>query len=71
VVTVLGVEDPSDPNYIYAESQGGEIGRINRHTWTAAASKPFPQYNERTALQLNTPHVDVPLMGLNGMACSS
>ena len=25
-------EDPSDPNYIYAEAQGGEIGRVNRYT---------------------------------------
>ena len=26
------LEDPSDPNYIYAEAQGGELGRVNRHT---------------------------------------
>ena len=25
-------EDTSDPNYIYAEAQGGEIGRVNRYT---------------------------------------
>ena len=25
-------EDPSDPDYIYAEAQGGEIGRVNRYT---------------------------------------
>jgi photosystem II stability/assembly factor-like uncharacterized protein len=24
--------DPSDENYIYAEAQGGSIGRVNRHT---------------------------------------
>jgi photosystem II stability/assembly factor-like uncharacterized protein len=24
--------DPSDPDYIYAEAQGGSIGRVNRHT---------------------------------------
>jgi len=24
--------DPSDPDYVYAEAQGGTIGRVNRHT---------------------------------------
>ena len=40
-------EDPADPNYIYAESQGGEIGRVNRHTLEARSIKPFPNYNEK------------------------
>ena len=38
--------DPSDPDYIYAESQGGEIARINRRTHEARNIKPLPQYNE-------------------------
>ncbi len=40
-------EDPADPNYIYAESQGGEIGRVNRHTLEVRSIKPFPNYNEK------------------------
>lgn len=40
-------EDPADPDYIYAESQGGEIGRVNRHTLDYRGIKPQPQYNEK------------------------
>ncbi|HCX29448.1 MAG TPA: sialidase [Blastocatellia bacterium] len=39
--------DPSDPNYIYAEYQGGEISRINRKTHESRNIKPLPQYNEK------------------------
>jgi photosystem II stability/assembly factor-like uncharacterized protein len=38
--------DTSDPTYIYAESQGGEIGRVNRKTHEARSLKPLPQYKE-------------------------
>src|SRR5438270_2463157 len=38
--------DTSDPDYIYAESQGGEIGRVNRKTHEARTLKPLPQYKE-------------------------
>ncbi len=49
-------EDPSDPDYIYAESQGGEIGRINRHTLSGQGIKPQPQYNEKKLrFNWNTP----------------
>ncbi|HTA24003.1 MAG TPA: hypothetical protein VK763_10745 [Terriglobales bacterium] len=49
-------EDPADPNYIYAESQGGEIGRINRHTLESRSIKPFPNYNEKKLrFNWNTP----------------
>jgi len=49
-------EDPADPNYIYAESQGGEIGRVNRHTLEARSIKPFPNYNEKKLrFNWNTP----------------
>ena len=40
-------EDPSDPNYIYAEAQGGEIGRVNRITHEVRGIKPQPLYGER------------------------
>jgi len=38
--------DPSDPTYIYTESQGGEIGRVNRKTMESPNLKPLPQYKE-------------------------
>ncbi|PYX56963.1 MAG: sialidase [Acidobacteria bacterium] len=49
-------EDPSDPAYIYAEAQGGEIGRINRYTHEARSIKPLPQYREKKLrFNWNTP----------------
>src|SRR5438132_4194570 len=47
--------DPSDPDYIYAEYQGGEIGRVNRHTHEARNIKPRPNYNEKLRFNWNTP----------------
>jgi photosystem II stability/assembly factor-like uncharacterized protein len=40
-------EDPSDPAYLYAEAQGGEIGRVNRYTHETRSIKPFAQYGEK------------------------
>jgi photosystem II stability/assembly factor-like uncharacterized protein len=49
-------EDPSDPDYIYAEAQGGEIGRVNRHTLSGQGIKPQPLYNEKKLhFNWNTP----------------
>ncbi|HEY6969420.1 MAG TPA: sialidase [Candidatus Angelobacter sp.] len=39
--------DPADPAYIYAEAQGGEIGRINRYTLESRNIKPQPLYKEK------------------------
>src|SRR6266513_1112987 len=47
--------DPADPDYIYAEYQGGEIGRVNRHTHEARNIKPRPNYNEKLRYNWNTP----------------
>src|SRR5438067_91155 len=47
--------DPADPNYLYAEYQGGEIGRVNRHTHEARNIKPRPNYNEKLRYNWNTP----------------
>ena len=48
--------DPSDPDYIYAESQGGEISRINRKTHESRNIKPLPQYKEgKLRYNWNTP----------------
>ncbi len=38
--------DTADPDYIYAEAQGGEIGRVNRKTHQSRSIKPLPQYKE-------------------------
>jgi photosystem II stability/assembly factor-like uncharacterized protein len=40
-------EDPADPDYVYAEYQGGEIGRVNRHTLETRPIKPLPNYGEK------------------------
>ena len=49
-------EDTADPNYIYAESQGGEIGRVNRYTHETRAIKPLPNYGEKKLrFNWNTP----------------
>ncbi|HEV2722601.1 MAG TPA: sialidase, partial [Thermoanaerobaculia bacterium] len=48
--------DPSDPTYIYAESQGGDIGRINRKTHEVRSLKPLPSYKEgKLRFNWNTP----------------
>ena len=48
--------DTSDPDYIYAEAQGGEIGRVNRKTHETRNIKPLPHYNEgKLRFNWNTP----------------
>ena len=48
--------DPSDPHYIYAESQGGEIGRVERSTHEVRSLKPLPRYREgKLRFNWNTP----------------
>jgi photosystem II stability/assembly factor-like uncharacterized protein len=48
--------DPSDTNYVYAESQGGYIGRINRITLEGRPIKPQPNYGEgKLRFNWNTP----------------
>lgn len=48
--------DPTDPDYIYAESQGGYIGRINRKTHEGRGIQPLPGYNEgKLRYNWNTP----------------
>ena len=38
--------DPSNPDYIYAEAQGGYVGRVNRKTHEVRGIQPLPQYKE-------------------------
>jgi photosystem II stability/assembly factor-like uncharacterized protein len=48
--------DPSDSNYIYAEAQGGYIGRVHRGTHESRAIQPLPQYKEgKLRFNWNTP----------------
>jgi photosystem II stability/assembly factor-like uncharacterized protein len=49
-------EDPADPTYIYAEAQGGTIGRVNRNTHETRAIMPYPEYGEKKLrFNWNTP----------------
>ncbi len=47
--------DPADPDYIYAEFQGGTIGRINRRTHEVRTIQPTPSYKEKLRYNWNTP----------------
>jgi photosystem II stability/assembly factor-like uncharacterized protein len=47
--------DPSDRDYIYAEYQGGFIGRVNRYTHEARVIQPTPNYKEKLRYNWNTP----------------
>ena len=38
--------DPKDPEYLYAEAQGGFIGRVNRKTHETRDIQPLPNYGE-------------------------
>ncbi|HEX5258107.1 MAG TPA: sialidase, partial [Sphingomicrobium sp.] len=47
--------DPADPDYAYAESQGGFIGRVNRKTLQARLIQPQGNYKEKLRFNWNTP----------------
>ena len=47
--------DPSDPDYAYAEYQGGHIGRINRKTLEQRDIQPKGGYKEKLRYNWNTP----------------
>ncbi|HEV3392216.1 MAG TPA: hypothetical protein VG103_01790 [Chthoniobacterales bacterium] len=47
--------DPADPDYIYAEYQGGNVGRVNRNTHEARNIQPTPNYKEKLRWNWNTP----------------
>jgi hypothetical protein len=53
-------EDPSDPTYIYAEAQGGEIGRVNRYTHETAPSSPIRTMARRSCASTGTRRSDEP-----------
>jgi photosystem II stability/assembly factor-like uncharacterized protein len=47
--------DPSDDNYLYAEAQGGTIGRVNRHTHETRNIQPLARYREKLRWNWNAP----------------
>ena len=47
--------DPADPDYIYAEYQGGNMGRVNRYTHESRNIQPTPNYKEKLRYNWNTP----------------
>jgi photosystem II stability/assembly factor-like uncharacterized protein len=47
--------DPADPDYLYAEAQGGYIGRVNRHTHQRRDIQPKANYKEKLRWNWNTP----------------
>jgi photosystem II stability/assembly factor-like uncharacterized protein len=47
--------DPADPDYLYAEAQGGTIGRVNRYTHEARDIQPKANYKEKLRWNWNTP----------------
>ncbi|HEX3581612.1 MAG TPA: sialidase [Thermoanaerobaculia bacterium] len=48
--------DPTDNDYIYTESQGGDIARVNRKTHEIRGIKPLPNYKEgKLRYNWNTP----------------
>jgi photosystem II stability/assembly factor-like uncharacterized protein len=48
-------EDPSDPDYVYAEYQGGNLARVNRRTLETRDIKPLPRAGEEFRFNWNAP----------------
>src|SRR5262249_23233952 len=47
--------DPTDPDAVYAESQGGYIGRMDRRTRATRDIQPKAGYKEKLRFNWNTP----------------
>jgi photosystem II stability/assembly factor-like uncharacterized protein len=47
--------DPSDADFAYAEAQGGQIARINRHTLEQRLIQPTANFKEKLRWNWNTP----------------
>lgn len=47
--------DPADPDYLYAEYQGGFLARVNRHTHQARDIQPKARAGEKLRFNWNTP----------------
>jgi len=49
------IPDPTDPDGVYAESQGGYIGRVDRKTKTSRDIQPQANYKEKLRFNWNSP----------------
>ncbi len=49
------IPDPSDPDAVYAEGQGGYIGRVNKKTLASRDIQPKAGYHEKLRFNWNTP----------------
>ncbi|HEY0985930.1 MAG TPA: hypothetical protein VGD80_02720, partial [Kofleriaceae bacterium] len=49
------IPDPTDPDYVYAESQGGNIGRVSRKTLSTRDIQPTAGFKEKLRFNWNTP----------------
>ncbi len=49
------IPDPTDPDAVYAESQGGYISRVDRRTGAARDIQPKAGYREKLRYNWNTP----------------
>ncbi|HEV8630737.1 MAG TPA: hypothetical protein VGV61_10505, partial [Thermoanaerobaculia bacterium] len=49
------VPDPTDPDAVYAEAQGGYIGRVDRRTMSGRDIQPKAGYGEKLRFNWNTP----------------
>ena len=47
--------DPTDPDAVYAESQGGYIGRVNRRTHASRDIQPKAAFKEKLRFNWNSP----------------
>jgi photosystem II stability/assembly factor-like uncharacterized protein len=47
--------DPTNPDFVYAEAQGGFIGRVNRKTLATRDIMPTALYQEKLRFNWNTP----------------
>ena len=49
------VPDPTDPDAVYAEAQGGYVGRVDRKTLASRDVQPKAGYKEKLRFNWNTP----------------
>ncbi|HYR46881.1 MAG TPA: sialidase, partial [Thermoanaerobaculia bacterium] len=49
------IPDPTDPDAVYAEAQGGYIGRVDRKTHTSRDIQPKAAYKEKLRYNWNAP----------------
>ncbi len=49
------VVDPTDPQAVYAEAQGGYIGRVDRRTYASRDIQPKASYKEKLRFNWNAP----------------